>query len=87
MQGTTGTWEVGRGHKYNECSTGSGGRRYGIVFGRAVQDRNEGEKLGAKERCRSVKGWRMVGEIITRRVKGTDPEKSRTVGRGFKIRC
>ena len=41
-----------------------------------------GRTIECEERCISVLGWRMGGGVSTRRVKGTDPENSRTVGWG-----
>ena len=86
VKGPTGTWGAGRGQQESECRTGGGSRRDGSFFGQAVQDRKDGGKLGVKEWCSSVSGWRMRGVVSTRRVKGTDPENGQTVGRGFKIR-
>ena len=73
----TGTWGAGQGRQDSECRTGGRGRKGGILFGQAVQDWNKGGKLGAKDQCTLVSGWRMVGGVSTRRVKGEDPENSR----------
>ena len=48
LQGPTGIWGAGRGWQDSNCKTGGGGRQGGRLFGRAVQDRNEGVKLGVK---------------------------------------
>ena len=45
-----------------------------------------GWENGCEERCGSVSGWRVGGGVSTRRVKDTDPENGKTVGRVFKIR-
>ena len=86
MKGPTGTCGVGWGRQDSECRTGGGCRRNGNLFFKVIEDRNEGRKLGVKEWCSSVSGWRMVGGVSTRRVKGAYPENSQTVGRGFMIR-
>ena len=57
--------------------------RNGRLLGQEVQDRNEGVKTGCEERCRSVLGWRMGRGFGTQKLKGKEPESSRTVGRGY----
>ena len=87
LQEPKGDWGVGRGSQDRNLREGSGYQRDGILSGQAVQDQNEGGKVGAKERCSSVLELRMGGGVSTWRVKGIDPENSRTLGRGFKISC
>ena len=41
LHGTTGTWGVGRGRQDRKLRTGGGGRRYGSLFGQAIQDWNK----------------------------------------------
>ena len=48
LQGLTGTWGSVQGRQDSECRTGGGFRCDGILFGQAIQDRNEGGTLGAK---------------------------------------
>ena len=86
LQGPTGTWVADQRRQGIECITGGGGWRDGSLFGQSVQDRNEGGKSGVESGAAQSQGGGWEGGVGACRVKGTDPENRRTVGRGFKIR-
>ena len=59
-----GSWVAGQGRQDSKCRTGCGGRRYGSLFGQAVQDRNKEGKSGAKSGAAQFQGGGWEGESV-----------------------